>query len=952
MNIEDFIGSYPYITEGDFTRKLIEKNEFNSLKMKEVDIPGKDLLPHQKIIARFLSPYTLYDSLLLFHEVGSGKSCSAIGTIELAKSTGLNSTIKGALFLVRGDTIAENLKNELVFKCTDGRYIPENFDNLTDLEKQIRIKKKISPFYDFQTFQTFATNIVSKNTDDELRRRYNNFYIVIDEAHNLRTEDPDNIIYNSFHRFLHILDGCKVILMTGTPMIDKPEEIGKLMNLILPSNQQFEIEAKFREKYLNADGMMTKNINDFVKKINGRVSYVKSMKSNVSRKFIGEKLKGDINIDLCEMSNEQYKAYISAIQKDKRQTTDQTDEKENVAKEGSSLYSNSKQASLFVYQEGNEYYYGRQFFEKYISISEVRSLDSNTVIKDYRLKGSLFKGENSMESLKKYSAKYYKVIKCILDHPDELHFVYSELVTGSGLILFSKILEEMNFGRYKGGTPVKSKRKQYSIITNDTTTVYQASNIIKTFNSSKNVKGDYIQVILGSAVISEGVTLKNVKHIHILTPHWNYAPIEQAMARAIRMFSHSDLEGDVMVNIHLYCSVNNSYTYKTNEDTFIDVRMYQTSIRKDLSIKSIEHVVKKNAFDCYLTKDRNTYPPEYNNKRECEYKECDYECNVKQPTNIDYTTYNLYYTRNEVDEGIKSIQKIFRSHTFIFLSDLSALIQKSLYVTLECLREMINYFINVQDRFGNSCFLNIDNDIVYICKKMENDEGILDTYYVNNPYIENTNTYKDYVNEYVVPVSISKIMNPITSTDTRVKIIKTLSKKIQTYLLESSILAKRENQEKNSIVRDDIIDVYKAYWYDRGDYIISTLSPESYEVYRCLKKGDKQWINCPNDIVRKEIKMKSEEKSKLLTNTYGFYLIKKGDKYTIRDITSTEKVKNKDNRSNSRGKACTSYNKDNLFLIADKIGLNKDDLPSNKKEMCDIIESRLKELGLLEEMSL
>lgn len=114
-------------------------------------------------------------------------------------------------------------------------------------------------------------------------------------------------------------------------------------------------------------------------------------------------------------------------------------------------------------------------------------------------------------------------------------------------------------------------------------------------------------------------------------------------------------------------------------------------------------------------------------------------------------------------------------------------------------------------------------------------------------------------------------------------------------------------------------------------------------------KESNQWIDCPNDIIRKEIKMKTEEKSKLLVNRYGFYLIKKGDKYTIRDVTSTDKVKNMDNRSNSRGKACTSYNKDNLFLIADKIGLDKDSLPSNKKEMCDVIEGKLKELGLLEE---
>jgi hypothetical protein len=123
---------------------------------------------------------------------------------------------------------------------------------------------------------------------------------------------------------------------------------------------------------------------------------------------------------------------------------------------------------------------------------------------------------------------------------------------------------------------------------------------------------------------------------------------------------------------------------------------------------------------------------------------------------------------------------------------------------------------------------------------MQIEEGILDTYYIDNPYLENTNTYNDYINEYVTPLSISKIMNPKTASSNRIKLIKTLARKIQTYLLESSILSLREKQTTNSIVRNEILEYYKSYWNDRGDYIISSLSPEtSYEVYRCLKKGEK-----------------------------------------------------------------------------------------------------------------
>ena len=54
------------------------KKEFNDLKLEPIEFakkPGEPFKPmhHQSFMARFLSPHTPYDRMLVFHEVGSGK---------------------------------------------------------------------------------------------------------------------------------------------------------------------------------------------------------------------------------------------------------------------------------------------------------------------------------------------------------------------------------------------------------------------------------------------------------------------------------------------------------------------------------------------------------------------------------------------------------------------------------------------------------------------------------------------------------------------------------------------------------------------------------------------------------------------------------------------------------------------------------------------------------------
>jgi superfamily II DNA or RNA helicase len=127
------------------------------------------------------------------------------------------------------------------------------------------------------------------------------------------------------------------------------------------------------------------------------------------------------------------------------------------------------------------------------------------------------------------------------------------------------------------------------------TTIEHTYNIMNQFNSLLNIDGSIIQLLIGSSVMNESISLRNVKHVHILTPFWNYGQIRQAIGRTIRMRSHSDFTEDVTVNIYLHVSVIEEKSSE-NEVTYsgIDLDMYETAYTKNLSINNqLEFMVKE-----------------------------------------------------------------------------------------------------------------------------------------------------------------------------------------------------------------------------------------------------------------------------------------------------------------------------------------------------------------------
>ena len=130
-----------------------------------------------------------------------------------------------------------------------------------------------------------------------------------------------------------------------------------------------------------------------------------------------------------------------------------------------------------------------------------------------------------------------------------------------------------------------------------------------------NHRGQVLQTIMITAAGAEGVTLLNVRDVHIVEPYWHPARIRQVIGRARRICSHKALpEADRTVDVWLYLMVfterqleEEASTELRNKDKSrvdgvsiltTDQALYEMANIKEHITKQQEAVVQETAIDC------------------------------------------------------------------------------------------------------------------------------------------------------------------------------------------------------------------------------------------------------------------------------------------------------------------------------------------------------------------
>ncbi len=546
--------------------KISSSNE----KMEEFCMPKKFThQPQQKLLPELLqsklSPWTVDKNIrgiLLFHQIGAGKTCSSIAIAEEFKK-------KLNIMYVLPAALVGNLLTELRSECTGDEYLKPNerkeLKNLKydDKEYQKIIEKsneRIEKYYTIYSYHKFVA-LIQENKIKKL----NNTLLFIDEVQNMVS--LNGTFYKSLMNVINASDETlKLIILSATPMFDRPLEIALTINLLKRDNL-FSI-TKFNQDFIGVkntnEGLVykAKNMKKFRDNIKNLISYYRGAPPQAYPK-------SELKVVRCNMSNFQYKSYLTSL-----------------SSEGDFVKGSFRDVDILDMPQN--------FFLGPRIISNIAFPNKSIGEEGF----SSFKGDKlQMQNIGNYSIKFYKIMKKINVSEGPI-FIYSNFKELGGLKCLIKFLESHGYKNYRN---YGEGKKRFAIWSGEESQKIK-DEVKFIFNQKVNQDGSRIKIMLGSPSIKEGISLLRVEQVHILEPYWNMSRMLQIMGRAVRFCSHKDVpKSKRFVKIYLYLA-----TYP-NEKT-IDQYIWSLAKKKHELIKEFEIALKESAFDCELFHKRNSYP--------------------------------------------------------------------------------------------------------------------------------------------------------------------------------------------------------------------------------------------------------------------------------------------------------------------------------------------------------
>lgn len=283
------------------------QNDTDAISCENIGKTDTDFSPltHQKIVRDYMNLYTPYRGLLLYHGLGSGKTCTSIAIAEGMKES-------KCVIIMTPASLQANYREELK-KCGDLLYkrnqywewintneqqealdpisailnLPReyiqryggawfvnikkksNYDSLSYTQKQTleeQLNEMIKQKYRFINYNGLRSQRLEEMTSGYTKNIFDNSVVVIDEAHNfisrivnkLKKEKPlsseekrkkkgketeetkeeifeEGIPLNLATKLYYMLlkaENAKIILLSGTPVINYPNEFAILFNIL------------------------------------------------------------------------------------------------------------------------------------------------------------------------------------------------------------------------------------------------------------------------------------------------------------------------------------------------------------------------------------------------------------------------------------------------------------------------------------------------------------------------------------------------------------------------------------------------------------------------------------------------------------------------------------------------------------------------------------------------
>ena len=304
---------------------------------------------------------------------------------------------------------------------------------------------------------------------------------------------------------------------------------------------------------------------------------------------------------------------------------------------------------------------GRAFVNSGLDTDSAATIAADESLGDVEVEGIISRKrqyrdalENSLKSLgehdgfikdleDKYSPKFYKIYEKVKED-DGTAMIYSDFRAVEGVHIMKMIFERKGIGElriskdggdyraifpanctsyyihYGSNSDRVANDISLHIFNNEIEKIRVHERVIADLESrfggvnlnKIQLAGKVVKAIFLTRSGSEGISLRNVRGVHIIEPYWNSTREKQVIGRAIRMNSHQDLKkGDRRVRVYKYISVfseeqkneqsrKSSLLHKSDKGLTSDELVQGIAANKSERIARFEHYLKEASIDCRL----------------------------------------------------------------------------------------------------------------------------------------------------------------------------------------------------------------------------------------------------------------------------------------------------------------------------------------------------------------
>ena len=482
-----------------------------------------ELKPHQQKVVNYMWE-TDSRGIILYHGLGSGKTITSIAISQLYPD-------KKVLVVVPA-SMRTQWKEELT-----------------------KMKANLSN-YRILSYESYNTAVTGNPT------LVDGTVVILDEAHRIRNPGKISTVINR-----SLKDCDKVILLTGTPMVNAPIDMSPLVNIIMGNKTMPVNDEQFEDHFMITKSMTPPALKDRCNDYSaitctdsGHVVWNRRCTYHYYRFMLRQ-----------PKSVREQEGFYRNLDYEKEQD-------ERIAKKRKQLKFMPRQPNLSQYARyvrcmvsyfmpdlTKDYPAVEKWFVK-VHMSDMQSKIYNKALNSLPLpdrkamqQGLEIKDTGSSNYVNTFfnktrqvsntwggypdTPKLRQIVKFIANGPKPV-IVYSHWIE-NGIDAISKLLisQKISFAKFTGSLTDKTK-----------------DDVVKLYNEGE------IDVLLLSSSGGEGLDLKNTRQIHIMEPHWNFAKINQVIGRGVRYKSHESLpKEERKVSVYYWISIPDLDTYTVSK---------------------------------------------------------------------------------------------------------------------------------------------------------------------------------------------------------------------------------------------------------------------------------------------------------------------------------------------------------------------------------------------------